>query len=144
MLVSDQPILVEQSFNVSAQEVWEAITQQDQMIQWFFENIESFIPQVGFKTQFVVHSGERTFTHLWEIIEVEPIKKIVYDWRYKEYAGAGKVVFELILQNGGTKLSLTNLVIENFPQDVPEFKRESCIGGWDYFIKDRLKTYLEN
>jgi uncharacterized protein YndB with AHSA1/START domain len=144
MLVSDHPIIVEQSFDASAQEVWEAITQQDQMIQWFFENIESFIPQVGFKTQFVVHSEERTFTHLWEIIEVEPLKKIVYDWRYKEYSGAGNVVFELISQNGGTKLSLSNLVIENFPQDVPEFKRESCIGGWDYFIKDRLKTYLEN
>jgi len=28
-------------------------------------------------------------------------------------------------------------------EDIPEFKRESRIEGWEYFIKERLREYLE-
>ena len=58
-------------------------------------NIESFEPKIGFKTQFKVKSEDRTFTHLWTITEVEPLKKIVYNWKYEEYAGDSFVYFEL-------------------------------------------------
>lgn len=36
------------------------------------------------------------------------------------------------------------IVLESFPQNTPEFKRESCVGRWGYFIKHRLKNYLNN
>ncbi len=64
MKKGDDPIIVEQFFNRSIESVWKAITEVEQMRQWFFENI-------------------------------------------------------------------------------PEFKRESCIEGWTYFIKKRLKEFLE-
>lgn len=32
----NQPIIVEQSFNTSIEDVWKAITELDQMKQWFF------------------------------------------------------------------------------------------------------------
>jgi hypothetical protein len=38
---------------------------------------------------------------------------------------------------------LTVEVLEDFPDDIPEFRRESCIGGWNYFINHRLKEYLD-
>ena len=28
--------------------------------------------------------------------------------------------------------------------DIPEFKRENGVAGWEYFIKNSLKTYLES
>lgn len=64
MTDSSPPIVVEQAFNVSKETVWKAITEHDQMIQWFFDNI-------------------------------------------------------------------------------PEFSRESCEGGWTYLIQGNLKNYLE-
>lgn len=139
-----EPIIVEQHFEKTMNVVWKAITEPDQMTKWFFENIPDFKPEVGFKTQFNVQSGERNFFHLWEIIDVDQGKKIVYDWRYQEYAGIGKVTFELVEKDGQTILKLINEGLESFPKDIPEFTKESCVGGWTYFIKERLKTYLDD
>ncbi len=139
-----EPIIVEQHFEKTMNVVWKAITEPDQMIKWFFENIPDFKPEVGFKTQFNVQSGEKNFLHLWEIIDVDQGKKIVYDWRYQEYPGIGKVTFELEEKNGQTVLKLTNEGLESFPKDIPEFTKESCVGGWTYFIKERLKIYLDD
>ena len=139
-----EPIIVEQHFEKTMNVVWKAITEPDQMTKWFFENIPDFKPEVGFKTQFNVQSGERNFFHLWEIIDVDQGKKIVYDWRYQEYTGIGKVTFELVEKDGQTILKLINEGLESFPKDIPEFTKESCVGGWTYFIKERLKTYLDD
>jgi len=38
---------------------------------------------------------------------------------------------------------LSTEISESFPLDIPEFKRESCVEGWTYFIKKRLKEYLD-
>ncbi|NNC69431.1 MAG: SRPBCC domain-containing protein [Flavobacteriaceae bacterium] len=144
MQAKPAPIFVEQQFQVSRQELWNAITQKNQMIVWFFENIPDFKPEIGFKTQFVIENEGRQFTHLWEIIEVIPEKKIVYRWKYKEYPGVGTVYFEIEGDEDTAKLTLTNLGLESFPTNIPEFKRESCQSGWNYFINQRLKIYLES
>lgn len=142
MNINSEPIIVEQSFDTSINNVWDAITKLDQMRQWFFENIESFKPEVGFETQFNVQSESRDFLHIWKITGVDTKKKIVYDWRYDGISGAGVVIFELFEQGNQTKLRLTNRGLESFPKDIPEFTRESCIEGWDYFIRNRLKDFL--
>lgn len=139
----DPPIIVEASYSASIEKVWEAITQPEKMRKCFFENIESFQPEVGFETSFVVQSGERIFTHLWKIKEVISSKKIAYHWSYEEYSGDGYVEFEIFEKENGTQLRLTNIVTEDYPRDVAEFKRESCIGGWKYFLGERLKAFLE-
>lgn len=142
MKKTDPPIIVEQIFDRSIEEVWNAITQVDLMCQWFFNNIPSFKPEIGFETQFLVKTEEREFLHLWEIIEVIPLKKIIYDWRYANYEGVGLVAFELFDLGNQTLLKLTNIVVESFEADIPEFKRESGITGWNYFIKQRLPKFF--
>jgi len=143
MKSTDSPIVVEQIINTSKEKIWEAITNVELMRQWFFDNIKSFKPAVGFKTKFKVQSEDRIFTHLWEVTEVDLQQKIVYNWKYEEYPGDSFVTFQLIEDNKSVNLVLTTEVVEDFPQDIPEFKRESCIGGWNYFIKERLKQFLE-
>jgi uncharacterized protein YndB with AHSA1/START domain len=138
-----EPIVVEQTFNTSINNVWNAITKVDQMRKWFFENIESFKPEVGFKTQFSVQSQDRSFLHLWKLTEVIHMKKIVYNWKYGSYSGNSFVTFELFEQENQTKLRLTHEVIESFPKDIPEFSRDSGIEGWNYFIRNRLKEFLK-
>ena len=140
---NDDPIIVEESFDVDPATVWAAITELNQMRHWFFENIPDFKPQVGFTVEFDVDAGERIFPHHWTITRVEPGKLIEYNWNYTGYAGHAIVIFEVISVNDSSMLRLTNIVTEDFQEDIPEFKRESCVGGWTYFIKQRLKDYLE-
>ena len=143
MTESSQPIVVEQAFNVSKETVWKAITERDQMIQWFFGNIPDFKPEVGFTTQFSISTGERDFHHVWTITEVIPSEKIVYDWRYTDLPGVGKVTFKIFDKGDGSLLRVTNEGLESFPSDIPEFARESCVGGWKYFVQGNLKNYLD-
>ena len=142
-MIINQPIVVEQTFNASIKTVWSAITEIDQMRQWFFNNIEDFKAEVGFKTQFNVTSEKRNFLHLWEITEVEPFKKIVYNWKYKEYPGNSFVHFELFEEKNETKLKATSIVTEAFPNNITEFEPESCRAGWNYFIKQNLKEFIK-
>ncbi|MBT8185036.1 MAG: SRPBCC domain-containing protein [Eudoraea sp.] len=140
---TELPIIVEATFDAKAEEVWKALTVHDLMIQWYFENIPAFEAREGFKTQFNVESNDRDFFHIWEVTLVVPGKKIGYSWRYANIPGEGHVEFELTELEGKTILKLTNTGLESFPQHIPEFKRESCIGGWNYFIRQRLKEFLE-
>lgn len=139
-----QPIIVTQEFNRSKEEVWQAITDLDQMVKWYFDNIPAFEPTAGFKTDFLVQSEGRTFHHLWEILEVVPNQLIKYSWRYKEYPGEGVVTFRL--EDAGdnkTLLTIINEGLDSFPSDIPEFKPESCRAGWEYFIQGNLREYLK-
>lgn len=144
MLISEPPVIVTEIINTSVEKAWMAITDHQQMIQWYFDNIDAFKPEVGTKSRFPVHVEDRTFTHLWKVTEVIPNKKITYNWKYAEYPGDSFVTFELAKDGDATQITLSTKVVEDFPQDVPEFNRDSCLGGWNYFIKERLKPYLES
>lgn len=143
MKTTDEPIIVEQIFNTSRVRLWKAITGIEEMRSWFFENIKDFNAKVGFETQFEVRSGKRIFTHQWRITEVIPSRKITYGWSYKEYDGNSFVTFDLFDDDEKTKLKLSVKVTEDFPADIPEFTSESCHGGWNYFIVENLKNYIE-
>lgn len=143
MQLNEEPIVVEQKFKADIVTVWKAITDVNQMKKWYFNMIPSFKPEEGFETKFNVESGGRNFIHLWKVTEVIPFKKISYNWRYENIAGDSFVLFELFDKNGQTKLRLTHKVTASFPDDIPEFKRESGVEGWNYFIKQSLKGYLE-
>jgi len=112
------------------------------MKQWFFENIEAFEPKAGFETNFIVENEGRIFPHIWRITAVEPLRKIIYNWKYEGYEGNSFVTFELSEYNKGSQLKLSHQITESFPQDIPEFRIESCKEGWEWFINKRLKDYL--
>ena len=142
MLKTDKPIVIELQIVKSSNIVWEAITDPNHMRLWFFEQIKNFEPKVEFETLFIVQVEDRVYPHRWKIIDVIPEQKIVYDWSYDGYEGKAIVTFELKSNETTTNLTLTNVVKESFPQNVPEFSREMCIQGWEYFT-NRLKKYVE-
>ncbi len=138
-----EPVVAEQSYNASRDLVWKAITEPDQMRRWFFEQIEDFQPEPGFETEFNIHHQGKDYHHQWKIIEVVPLEKIVYDWRYKGIPGDGMVIWELSETPEGTRLKLTSQGLETFPDDDPAFTRKAGQEGWDYFIRNRLREFLE-
>ncbi len=140
---TDQPIIIKEHFDAPIPIVWQAITELKQMKQWFFKNIESFKPEVGFETTFMVENEGRQFPHIWKITEVIPQKKIAYNWQYEGYQGDSMVSFKLIPYRNQTKLTLTHTVVESFDDHIPEFTRASCQAGWEFFIQQNLKEYLK-
>ena len=143
MKKEDPPIIVDEIFNLRQDQLWKIITELDHMHKWFFDSIPTFDPVEGFETSFVLSAGDKEFDHIWKIIEVIPGSKIVYDWSYTGYAGRGAVSFELSEEANQTKLVLTNVTVEDWQEDIQEFKRESAEGGWNYFIKESLKKYTD-
>jgi uncharacterized protein YndB with AHSA1/START domain len=139
----DEPMVVGQTLDASCDAVWRAITEIDQMRQWYFDNIPTFEAKVGFRTQFDVQCGGRTFPHIWTVTEVVPQERIVYRWQYGGYPGDSVVSFELFEQDNGTRLRLTHQVQESSPDDIPEFTRASGLAGSTYFIQQRLPHYLQ-
>ena len=141
--MNNEPVIVEQTLNAPVEKVWKSITEADLMRQWFFDNIESFIPELGFATHFDVNSKDTIYQHLWKIIDVINQQKITIEWRYGGFTGDSTVTFELFPEKNMTKLILTHEGIESFPQDNPDFSRESCRAGWNYIIGTRLKDFIE-
>ncbi len=142
MLRSDPPIIIEQEINVPVSEIWSALTELEEMRQWFFDIIPDFKAEAGFETQFHLTNEGRDFPHLWKVVEVIPQEKIVVNWKFGGYSGSSNVAFEIIRTDDKNIIRLTTEVIEDHPQDIPEFRRESSVGGWNYFMKDRLYNYL--
>jgi uncharacterized protein YndB with AHSA1/START domain len=142
MKKTEEPIIVEQVFEICKERIWRSITELEEMLKWYFDNIPDFEPVVGFRTEFNVISGERNFLHKWSVTEVVPNEKIVYNWQYEGYEGSADVCFQIFDLGSKAKLELKVIVLEDFAEGIPEFSRESCTNGWNYFINERLKEYL--
>ena len=59
MTKNEDPIIVIQVYNASIQTVWKAITEVEQMRQWYFDNLDAFEAKVGFYTEFNIKVEDR-------------------------------------------------------------------------------------
>lgn len=143
MKADDPPIVVEKVYSTSQEGVWRAWTDLAELHRWFFPQIPDFRAEVGFTTAFTIEHEGRTFTHTWEILEVSEGHSFKMSWNYREYPGDSTLSVELTAEDDGTRCRITDEILEDFPDDIPEFQRESCIAGWEYFL-DALGKYLSN
>lgn len=142
MKKTDVPILVEQDFKVSVDQLWSAITSPEEMRQWFFPQMLDFQLNKGFYTDFLITNEGRNFTHQWTVVEVVPHEKITVRWQFLEYPGDSHVTFHVSENENGSHLKLSVQVLQDFQDDIPEFTRESAVGGWNYFICEKLPEYF--
>src|SRR5207253_2026623 len=108
------PFIIERTYNASAERVWRAITDREQMKQWYFD-IKDFKAELGAEFQFEGGTKEKCYTHLCKVTEVVPQKKLTYSWRYEGYEGNSFVTFELFPEGDKTRLKLTHAGLETFP-----------------------------
>jgi len=136
------PFEIETVFKAPLQKVWKAITDKDEMKNWYF-NLADFKPEPGFEFRFKGGKDpDHQFTHVCKIIEVITGKKMSYSWTYEGYKGYTIVTFEISKEGDNTRLKLTHEGLETFPDDVPDFARENFVQGWNYIIETSLKEYL--
>ena len=134
-------VVLERTFNAPSARVWQALTDADQMREWYF-NLKEFKPEVGFEFGFVVEHEGNTYDHRCRITEIIPQKKIAYTWRYKSEPGNSLVTFELFPEGNKTRLKLTHTGIETFPQ-TPAYARKNFEAGWTAIIGSELKQFVE-
>ena len=134
-------IVLERTLNASVVRVWKALTDVDQMREWYFD-LKEFKPVVGFEFGFVVEHEGNTYDHRCKITEVIPQKKIAYTWRYHGHEGDSLVTFELLAQGDKTHLKLTHTGLETFPR-TPAFAREKFEAGWTAIVGTDLKQFVE-
>jgi uncharacterized protein YndB with AHSA1/START domain len=134
-------VVIDRTFNAPVSKVWNAITDVDEMRQWYFD-LKEFRPEVGFEFEFVVEHERMTYHHLCKVTEVIPQKKIAYTWRYKGHEGDSLVTFQLSADGEKTRLKLTHEGLDTFPK-TPAFARENFVEGWTALIGSSLKEFVE-
>jgi uncharacterized protein YndB with AHSA1/START domain len=136
-----QAVVIERTYNAPVEKVWKALTDVDQMRQWYFD-LKEFKPEVGFEFSFAVEHEGASYHHLCKITEVIPQKKIAYTWRYAGEKGDSLVTFELIPEGNKTRLRLTHEGLDTFPK-LPAYARTNFEKGWTEIIGSSLKQYVE-
>jgi len=139
--MSAQPFVIDRIYNAPVERVWQAITDNNQMKQWYFD-IPDFKPEVGFEFTFDGGSEGKIYVHLCRVIEVIEGKKLSHTWRYKDYEGDSVVTWELFPEGDKTRLVLTHTGLETFPP-LKDFARESFAAGWTEIVGRMLKEYVE-
>lgn len=143
MSSTNQPIVVERVFVASAEVLWRALTDKNEMKIWYFD-LPEFKAEVGYQFTFAGGpSPERQYTHLCEITELVPGKKLSYSWRYDGYPGDSLVSFEIFAQGDKTLLRLTHAGLHTFPSDNPDLAKHNFEAGWDAIVNESLNGYVE-
>lgn len=140
--MNTEPFVIERIFNAPVEKVWKAITDKDQMKQWYFDLAE-FKPEVGFEFQFEGGTEDNCYLHLCKITEVISNKKLTYSWRYDGYAGNSFVTWELFEEGNKTRLRLTHEGLETFPKSNPDLAKKNFVQGWNHIIGISLQEFLE-
>lgn len=138
----DKPFEIERVFPVSASQVWSAITNPDEMKNWYFD-IPGFKAEVGFKFEFMGESPDCVqYRHLCEVTEVVNERKLTHSWRYDGYEGNSFVTWELFPESNSTRVKLTHTGLETFPLSNPDFAAKNFAEGWTGIIGKSLTEYL--
>ena len=126
------PVIIERTYGASINTVWKAITEIDQMKQWYMPVLTAFEPIVGFETKFSVSHEGNEFPHIWKVTEVVPGKKIAYSWKFPGHPGESLATFELFPEGQNTRLKLTHSGLETHCGKTYEpLARKNFNWGWN-------------
>ncbi|PUZ22940.1 SRPBCC domain-containing protein [Chitinophaga parva] len=141
--MANTPLVVERIYNAPANTVWEALTDNNKLKQWYFQ-LEEFRPEIGFVFTFMGGDKTTQYKHICEVTQVVPGKKLAYTWRYDGYPGNSEVSFELFPEGDKTRLKLTHTGLETFAADKDKnFRVESFNNGWTFILGTNLANFLE-
>lgn len=134
------PFVIEQIYSAPVEKVWQALTDENKMREWYFPQLKKFEPVVGF--EFVFTNDGSPYQKEWRVTQVVERRKLAHTWVYQGYPGSSEVTFELVAEGNKTRLKLTHTGLASFPHD-PHFARHRFEGGWNQIVRSNLKNYVE-
>ena len=138
--MSAESILIERTYPVRIEKVWQAITDPEKLNEWFFKLTE-FRLEKGF--EFIIHDTKGKPKHRCCITDFIPGKMMAFSFGNIEVAGLSQVTYELFDEGANTRLQLTHTGLESFPLDQPGYQRKNFLEGWTYLFGTALHNYLE-
>ncbi|MES3017827.1 MAG: SRPBCC domain-containing protein [Bacteroidota bacterium] len=141
--MENEPLIVEYTYSAPIDKVWKAITDKDQMKEWYFD-LQEFKPEKGFKFSFTGGDENVQYVHNCEVIEADPPNKLSHTWTYEKNPGHSIVTWELFREGDNqTKTKLTHKGLPSFSNGDPNFEVSSFTKGWNSILGESLKKYLE-
>lgn len=135
-------VVIERIYEATIEKVWEALTNKDQMKQWYFD-VSDFKAEVGFEFQFSAENEGKIYLHKCQVVEAKPITKIAYTWSYEGYEGQSLVTFELFSEDENkTRLKLTHSGTDSFLSH-PDFEKADFNEGWESILGQSLRNFVE-
>ena len=110
--MKQQPLVIEQTYDASPTEIWQALTRPELMKEWYFD-IPEFRAETGYEFSFLA-GGETKYWHMCKVTAVVPERQLSYTWAYKDYPGQSEVTFELIPAGDKTRVKITHTGLETF------------------------------
>lgn len=135
----DTPFVIEQVYNAPIEQVWKALTETDQMREWYFPQLKKFEPVVGGDFEFFDDGSP--YQKEWRVTKVVEGRAFAHSWAYKTYPGSSEVIFALLADGDKTRLKLTHSGLASFPHD-PHFARHRFEDGWKQILGTNLKSHL--
>ncbi|GAB6122222.1 SRPBCC family protein [Dysgonomonas termitidis] len=140
--MSSTPIIVEKIYSAPVSKIWKAITDKEQMEEWYF-TIEDFELREGAEFNFSVPFEDIIYHHRCVIKEIVPLKRLIHTWTHPTQSrGESVVTWDLQPQDGGTKVTLTHTGVENFADAGADFSRENYVAGWEEILGTSLRNFL--
>ncbi|TND07230.1 MAG: Activator of Hsp90 ATPase 1 family protein [Bacteroidetes bacterium] len=140
---SAKPFVIERIYNAPVEKVWKAISDKDEMKQWYFD-LPDFRAEPGCEFRFTGGpEPDRQYLHVCKVTEVIPGKKLSYTWRYEGYEGDSLVTFELFADGNKTRLVLTHEGLHTFPASNPDFAKGNFVTGWTHIVNIGLQKFLD-
>lgn len=138
-----KPLTVERSIwiNASRERVWRAITETEQIRQWWgndYWNIATL--EVGATVEF----GEADNPMYATIAVLDPPREFSLQWPPQPQYHSIDVytTFHLEEENGGTRVTVIETGFEALPESIRQERFESTLRGYETVLTD-LKTHVE-
>lgn len=136
-------IVREELYGAPVSKVWNALTDKDQMKEWYFE-IPDFELKEGAVFNFYEPGGKKQFHHRCAIKKVELHKLFQHTWSYPgKSKGESVLTWELFEQNGQTLVRLSHTGLDGFEDGGKALSKENFEAGWKEIMGGSLKDYLE-
>ena len=137
-----EPLVVERVFDAPVERVWDALTNKEEIDQWFMA-IDDFKPREDYEFTLVAEHENKRHIHLCRVTEVVERERLSYSFRFKGTSGVTYVTWELFREGSRTRLRLTHRGLETIAHAGPDYSRQNFAEGWVYFIDSALRAFLQ-
>jgi uncharacterized protein YndB with AHSA1/START domain len=132
-------------YNAPIEMVWKAITDGDEMKQWYFDFSGAFKLEEGHEFEWYAGEPEgKQWLHRGKMVDIIDGKKLSHTWEYPGYTGSSLVTWELTaVDKNNTSLVLTQEFITPFDENEEALRRENFNTGWKHIINTSLAEHLK-
>jgi uncharacterized protein YndB with AHSA1/START domain len=138
-----EPVSVERSIwiNAARERVWRAVTESEQIRQWWGDYWEITALEVGAAVKF----GDPDDLMLATVAVVDRPREFAIQWppQPQYHSIAMLTTYRLEEENGGTRVTVTETGFEALPDDIRQKRYDSTAKGYETVLGD-LKAHVED